>query len=171
MDEYLDVVNENDEVIGKELKSQKKIKNFVSRTVSILIYNSQKQFLTCKRSPYKKIDPNVYDVSAYGSVMAGETCENAAHREMQEEIGIDCKLTFLKKYYHELEDKGEKTSKVFCYIFLGKSDDEPKLNHELVAFKRFTLQEIEKEFLEKPAEYCGGFKEDIMQIREKLLVV
>lgn len=170
-EEYIDIVNGKDEVVGKDLKSSKKIKNFISRTASVLICNSRGQFLTCKRGPHKKNDPNVYDVSAYGNVMAGENCEQAAKREMLEEVGIDCGLTFLDKYYHEIDNNGEKTAKVFCYIFLGRSDQEPKLNHELVGFKRLTLKELEKEFINKPTDYCDGFKEDIATVRDKLFKI
>jgi hypothetical protein len=39
-DHYVDIVNENDEVIGKELKSRKPELNFISRVVAVLVKDS-----------------------------------------------------------------------------------------------------------------------------------
>ena len=168
IDEYIDVVNEKDEVVGSELKSSKKDKNFISRTVAIFVYDNDKKFLICKRGPHKKNDPNLYDVSAYGNVMAGESCEQAARRELLEEVGIDCSLDFLDKYYREIDSNGKKVSKIFCSIFLGRSDQKPKLNHELSGFKRLDFKEIEKEFRDNPEEYCQGFKDDFAKVKSVL---
>ena len=41
-DHYVDIVNENDEVIGKELKSKKPELNFVSRVVAIMVKDKLK---------------------------------------------------------------------------------------------------------------------------------
>lgn len=168
-DHLVDLVNEKDEVLGQDLKSQKKIKNFISRTVGIFIRNSDGKFLICKRGAHKKNDPNVYDVSAYGNVMAGETYEDAAKRELFEETGITCDLVFLEKYYREVESNGQKHSKNFCAIFFGESDQEPKLNEELSGYKMMNFNDLERAATGESRDYCQGLKDDFNKVREKLL--
>lgn len=167
-DHFVDVVNRKDEVVGRDLKSQKKIKGFLSRTVGVFVSNSKNEFLICKRAPHKKNDANLYDLSAYGNVIEGESYKEAAERELLEELGINCKLKFLDKYYQEVKNE-DRISKFFCGLFLGVSDREPELNEELVEVKRMTFGEIEREIKERPDIFCQGFKNDFTKVKHQLL--
>ena len=162
-DELIDIVNEKDEVVGKDMKSQKRIKDFISRTVAIFIKNSKGQILVCKRGPHKKNDPNLYDLSAYGNVKSGEDYESAAKRELAEELGISCNLSLLGKHFLVVNGL-----KIFCSIFLGISDQTPQLNEELSEYKLMTVGEIEKEFRDHPDKYCPGFKADFSKVKDRV---
>lgn len=167
-EEIVDVVNERDEVIGREQKALKLTKGFISRVVGIFILNSSGKFIVCKRGPHKKNDANKYDLAAFGNVIAGESYEEAAKRELSEELGLCCSLERLDKFYQEISS-GNNTLKIFCGVFLGKSDEEPKLNHELTEYRRMSLEEIEKEMRESPEKFCQGFINDFNRVKAKLL--
>lgn len=169
-DHYVDVVNQNDEVIGKELKSRKLELNFISRVVAIIVRNSEGKIIVCKRDSHKEVDANKYDLSACGSIDVGESYEEAAKRELVEETGIQCSLMMLDKFYQESEHDGKKF-KFFCGVFLAESDKDPNLNQELVSFKRMSLSEIEKEMNENPHDFCEGFRNDFNQVKDKLKVL
>jgi len=166
-DHYIDIVNENDEVIGKELKSKKPDLNFISRVVAIMVRDSEKRFIVCKRGSHKKVDADKYDLAAFGNVDAGEEYEQAAIRELKEELDIDCSVSMLDRFYQENEHKGKKF-RIFCGVFLADTDDNPKLNHELVSFRKMTIEEIEKEIKESPDKFCQGFINDFNQVKDKL---
>lgn len=166
-DYYVDIVNENDEVVGKELKSRKTKLNFISRVVAVLVRDSNGKFIICKRSPHKKFDANKYDLSAVGNVNAGEGYEEAAKRELREELGIECQVKMLDKSYQEHEHEGKKF-KIFCGIFLANSDEEPKLNLELVSYQKMTFDEIEKNIQENPDKFCQGFRNDFNRVKKLL---
>jgi len=169
-DHYIDIVDQNDEVIKKELKSKKPELNFISRVVAIIVKNSEGKIIVCKRGSHKKIDADKYDLSAFGNVDSGENYEQAALRELMEETGIKCPLVMLDKFYQENEHNGKKF-KIFCGIFLANSDEEPKLNHELVSFRKMTVEEIEKEMNEAPNNFCQGFRNDFNQVKDKLKIL
>ncbi len=166
-DHYIDIVNENDEVIGKELKSKKPDLNFISRVVAIMVRDSEKRFIVCKRGSHKKLDADKYDLAACGNVDAGEEYEQAAIRELKEELGIECSVNMLDRFYQENEHKGKKF-KIFCGVFLADTDDIPKLNHELVSFRKMTIEDIEREMEESPDKFCQGFINDFNQVKDKL---
>lgn len=87
--EYFDIVNDNDEVVGKIKESeQKNIKQNQLRFINILIFNDENKILVPKRSSNRKIFPNCYDFSVGGHVNSGENYEQAAYRELEEELGI-----------------------------------------------------------------------------------
>lgn len=56
--------------------------------VHICIFNSKNQLLIQQRQPYKKDWPNMWDVSAAGSAVAGDSSCQAAQRELMEELGL-----------------------------------------------------------------------------------
>lgn len=170
MDHYIDIVNEKDEVIGRELKSKKPELGFISRVVAVFVMDSNNKVIICQRSPHKKNDPNKFDLSACGNVDAGETYENAAMRELFEETGINAKLTFIDKSYAE-NIHNNIVHKYFVGIFLANSDEGPKLNHEVVSFRRMTVQEIDKEIYKNPDNFCQGFRNDFNRVKDKLVQV
>lgn len=166
-DHYIDIVNEKDEVIGKELKSKKPELNFISRVVAILVRDSDGKFIVSKRGSHKKIDADKIDLSAFGNVDAGEDYEYAAKRELREELGIEAPVKMLDKFYQENEHNG-KLFRIFCGVFLANSDDEPKLNHELVSYEKMTFDEIEQNIEKTPDNFCQGFRNDFNRVKRFL---
>lgn len=69
------------------------------RAVLVLVYDTQNKVYLQKRSQQKSLYPGRYDLSATGHVRAGEALEEAALRELNEELGID---TARLKLIHEL---------------------------------------------------------------------
>ena len=166
--ELVDVVNEKDEIIGQELRSDNFKKGFIARVAAVFLVDSDGKFIITKRAEHKKIDAGLYDLAAVGSVLAGETYEEAAKRELQEELSLSGDLKFLNKSYQELKNK-EGLLKFFCSVFIAKIDEIPKLNDEVSEFKKMSLDEIKKEIKNHPEEFCPGFLNDFKQVEEKLL--
>lgn len=63
------------------------------QVVSVWLFNSQGQFLVQQRQATKHSWPNYWDTSASGAVIAGETSQEAAMRELREELGLQLDLT------------------------------------------------------------------------------
>lgn len=55
---------------------------------SVLVRHTDGTYLLMKRDPAKPTWPNVYEASAGGSAIKGETAQEAARRELFEETGI-----------------------------------------------------------------------------------
>ncbi len=115
-DEILDIVNENDEVIGQLPKETiHASKRILHREIGVLIYNDQGKVLIQQRSFKKKFFPGSWTTTAVGHVPAGKTPEAAAHMELLEELGFDTELKFVEKRKY---DSGDHLS--FGYLFMGK---------------------------------------------------
>jgi len=88
-DEYLDLVNAQDEVIDVKLRSQVYAEGlFNFRVVNAFLVNSQGQLWIPKRSLKKKLYPGCLDMSMGGHVESGESYEQAFKRELEEELNI-----------------------------------------------------------------------------------
>ena len=168
-DHLLDVVNVNDEVIGAEYKDRKAELGFISRVAAIFLCDLSGNIYICKRAPHKKYSPNLYDLAAVGAVLQGETYQDAAGRELEEELGIKCELSLLDKFYQEAEPVGNgQRLKYFCAVFLGKTADQPVLNEELSEIRKVTLSELRSELKKEREKFCTGFINDFKQAEKHI---
>lgn len=167
-EEFLDIVDEDDNVIGQDNKDNKFNKELISRNVAIFILDGDKKLLIVKRSKHKKSFPNRYDLAACGNVKAGETYEEAAEREVMEELGITCDIKLLEKIYNEFKE-GDKNIKYFTGVFLGYYSGNVNLNDELVELKKLSVKEVEKLVNENEILFTPGFVKDFISVKDKLI--
>ena len=90
--EMCDVVDSDDRVLGSQLRTEVHVNNLLHRAVHLWIFNSKGELFLQKRSPWKLNHPDQWCSSAAGHVDTGETYMEAGHRELREEIGVDCPL-------------------------------------------------------------------------------
>lgn len=89
-DEYLDLVDEDDNVIGKKKRSEVYAENLSNfRVVNAFLVNSKGEIWIPRRAANKRIFPLCLDMSMGGHVESGEAYEDALKRETQEELNID----------------------------------------------------------------------------------
>lgn len=87
--EEFDVVNERNEVIGRESRREVHRRGLTHRAVHIFIWNRRGELLLQKRAPGKDTVPNTWDSSAAGHLAVGEGYDDAARRECREELGVE----------------------------------------------------------------------------------
>ena len=59
----------------------------------VVVFDAQGRMLIQQRQPFKEGWPNLWDITAGGSALAGESGVRAAQRELREEIGLSLDLT------------------------------------------------------------------------------
>jgi isopentenyldiphosphate isomerase len=87
-DELVDIVDEEDRVVGRATRAQMRRGNSLHRVVAILCRNRDSQIYIHRRTPTKDLFPSLYDMFVAGTVAAGESYDDAALRELEEELGI-----------------------------------------------------------------------------------
>lgn len=102
MEEYLEIINEEGEIIGLAPRSEVHGNpNLMHRVVHVLVFNKKGDILLQKRSMNKDVAPGKWDTSVGGHVNPGEDLLSSAMREMDEELGIKGKeLKYLYSYVH-----------------------------------------------------------------------
>src|SRR5206468_6656837 len=95
--ERFPVVDEADRIIRYGYRQEVHANNFRHRAVHILIFNEAGQVYLQQRSRRKDRHPLLWDSSAAGHVSDGENYDEAAKRELHEELGISVPLEKLLK--------------------------------------------------------------------------
>jgi len=88
-EEIFDVVNELDEVIGQQPRSEVHRQGLQHRAVHVLLLNARGQVFLQKRSLTKDRQPGLWDSSASGHLACGEDYDACAVRELREELGLE----------------------------------------------------------------------------------
>ncbi len=133
-EEYFDIVNENNETIGKATRQEcHSNRNLIHRSIYLLLFNSKNELFVKKRSLKKDLYKGLWEISTSGHVLSGEKPEAAIKRETKEELGIlpkKIKKIFIFKDYNKYE---KEISTLFSCIYNG----EIKINLEEASEGKF----------------------------------
>lgn len=96
--EMLIVVDDDDQILEYRSRAECHANpSLMHRTVGVLLTTDTGELVLQKRTMTKDMDAGLWGISAAGHVTEGQTDEDAAHRELQEEMGVDTTLTFAGK--------------------------------------------------------------------------
>lgn len=114
-------VNEKDQVLGKISRNEAHSKRILHRAGMVFLMNSEGKVLINKRSSEHEIHPFCYDSSVSFHVKYGESYEDSAKRETEEEIKIKAPLRFIGKFMHRNPPQ-------IVSVFICLTDDKPTID-------------------------------------------
>ncbi len=118
-DEQVVIVDRENREIGACARRQMRAEALVHRSTYILVFNSRGEIFVQKRTLTKDIYPGCCDPTAGGVVLAGETYEQGAARELAEELGVrGVPLEPLFDFFFE-EDRCAVWGRVFRCVWDG----------------------------------------------------
>ncbi|GAA1416108.1 NUDIX domain-containing protein [Streptomyces thermospinosisporus] len=87
-DEMLDIVDEDDRVIGRSPRGEAYARGLRHRCVFVWVRDAEGRVFVHRRTSGKLVFPSLYDMFVGGVVGAGESYDEAALREAEEELGV-----------------------------------------------------------------------------------
>ncbi|MFI8502792.1 NUDIX domain-containing protein [Streptomyces sp. NPDC085524] len=87
-DEVLDVVDRDDRVVGRARRGAVYAKGLIHRCVFVRARDAEGRIFVHRRTASKLVFPSYYDMFVGGVLGAGESYEEAALREAEEELGV-----------------------------------------------------------------------------------
>lgn len=115
MTEYFPIVTEGGEVIGKaprqtchSQQTPEQRAAYLHPVVHLHVFSSDGRLYLQQRALHKDLLPGYWDTAVGGHVMYGESIEEALHREVMEEIGIEKYVpTHMETYRYDSERESE----------------------------------------------------------------
>lgn len=153
-EEYVYWVDENDNVLGKVTRREMRQKNLLHRSTATIVNNSNGDILVHKRTQTKDIFPGYHSMLVGGSVQYGESYEECARRELEEELGI---RNSKPKFIFPMIRISEKDN-VIWYVFKIECDGPFKFQKEEVESGSFvSVETLHKMFQHE--KFPNGEKE------------
>jgi len=91
--EIWDLYTNDREKTGKTMRRTDPVpKGYYRIAVHVCIFNNKGKMLIQQRQPFKSGWSGLWDLSAGGSAVSGESSQEAAERELREELGIEISL-------------------------------------------------------------------------------
>ena len=154
--EFLDVVDDENQIVGRALRAEVHEKNLLHRAVHLLLRDSHGRFLLQKRSRRKAHYPGCWDSSVSGHVVAGEDFDDTVRKEAGEEIGFTSREpvpVFL------LEPTGEIGFEwIQCYVERVTSARFRVDREEVDEVRWWTEEEILDGLTSCPGEFSSAFR-------------
>lgn len=95
--ELVVVVDNQDNIIDHLPRKEAHNKKLLHRTISVLVFNDEGKVMLQKRSQKKDSNPGKWSNATGGHVGKNESYDEAAQREVMEELKINDKPEFVKK--------------------------------------------------------------------------
>ena len=159
MEEYVILVDEQDQPIGLMEKQAAHVTPHLHRAFSIFIFNSKGELLMQQRALSKYHSPGLWTNTCCSHPRAGETLEEATSRRLMEEMGMTCKMHEVYTFIYKAPVGEGLTEHEFDHVFIGQSDDIPVINHkEVESWKYMNIANLSNDILLCPECYTEWFK-------------
>lgn len=154
-EECFSVVDESDRVLGSAARRKVHGDNLRHRAVHILVFNKNGDVYLQKRSRWKDRHSCLWDSSAAGHVLAGEEYNDAAQRELREELGIQAVLERIAKL-----NASAQTGQEFIWLYRARHEGEVFPNkHEIEMGRYFQPAIVTGWIASRPGDFAPGFFE------------
>ena len=171
-EEQLMVVDENDNVIGTCNRSDCHAGDGIRhRAFSVFIFDSAGRLLIQKRSSEKLLWPMYWSNSCCSHPRSGESTSAAAHRRLQEELGIDTRLTYAFKFSYQARFGSVGSENEHCSVFIGQTDQPIQADpNEVSQWRYISPVELDEEMAEWPDRFTPWFKTEWERLKDHPLI-
>lgn len=164
--EFLDVINEEDEVVGRDLRSNIHESGLWHRGAHVLLFTDDDKLLVQQRSRNKSQSPLALDCSVSEHVTVGEDYLHAATRGLSEELGLtNIELTPITKFKMNYGLNDNEIS----MIFKGTAN----LEHirfdkdEIERVDAYSIEDLQTLMQQNPDEFSYWFEQILLWLLDK----
>jgi isopentenyl-diphosphate Delta-isomerase len=160
------LVNEKDEVLGKEEKMKAHIEGLLHRAFSIFIFNSKGEMLLQQRAIEKYHSGGLWTNACCSHPAPDESTATAALRRLQEEMGFVTTITKQFDFVYKAAFSNQLTEYEFDHVFTGVYDGIININkEEVMSYCYKSMADITKLLERNPEQYTAWFQIAFPKVR------
>ena len=157
-EELLDIVDDNDHVIGQESRTIVHQRGLQHRGVHVFLFTDDGKMLIQKRSADRAASPSLLDCSISEHVKAGEDYHDAAIRGMKEELGVEgIEIERLTKFRMNYGMNDNEISELYQGVVHPELVQFDPVEIESVMY--LSMDELRRMLEEDSQSLCGWFVE------------
>jgi isopentenyl-diphosphate delta-isomerase len=159
MEEFVVLVNSQDEVLGLMEKQQAHVNGLLHRAFSVFLFNRKGEMLLQKRASEKYHSPLKWTNAVCSHPRIEETYLEGAKRRVKEELGIEAELSEKFDFIYKADVGNGLWEHELDHVFVGNFEDEFHLNKEEVEDVRYiSMEDLDREMIEQPEHFTEWFK-------------
>lgn len=160
-DEPLILVDEHDNEIGYRSKVDCHTGHgTLHRAFSIFLFDDRGRVLLQQRAGGKPLWPLYWSNSCCSHPRRGESMQQALHRRLHEELGLDAELEFVYKFIYQADFDDAGAEHELCHVYIGAlTGGEVQVHPDEIADWRWVPRdEVTRELEREPTRYTPWFK-------------
>lgn len=168
-EEFVILVDENDQEIGQMEKMEAHEKGLLHRAFSVFVFDKEGKFLLQRRALSKYHSGGLWTNTCCSHPRQGETTKQAAVRRLGEELGFEADVEEQFSFIYKSKlDKGL-TEHELDHVFFATYEGDIIPNPEEVAEVKYVgLDDLKNDMTNHPENYTEWFKICFNEVLEKL---
>ncbi len=168
-DEPLILVDAQDSVLGyRDKASCHDGAGLLHRAFSVFLFDPQGRLLLQQRSASKRLWPLYWSNTCCSHPRRGETVEQAAHRRIGEELGLQASLRFTYKFIYQASFGSLGSEHELCSVYVGRSSQAPRTNHhEIAATALVDAAEVDAQVADPQSAYTPWLRLEWPRLRQQ----
>lgn len=162
-DDLLILVDHNDQPVGYlDKESCHNGDGVLHRAFSVFLFDEQGRLLLQQRAAGKRLWGGFWSNTCCSHPRQGEETLAAAHRRLQEELGLDAdQLEYIFKFAYQANFGAAGSEHELCYVYLGRLQGEPVVNaDEIAAIRYISAEELSADLERSPETYTPWFRQE-----------
>jgi isopentenyl-diphosphate Delta-isomerase len=154
--ETIDIVDEKNNIVGSADVAMAHDKKLIHRVVGVFVFNANGDLYLQKGNKYGKLD-----ISVGGHVQKGETYENAAQREMFEELELIVPIHHVSTFL----PKDARLSHYWAiFTAIAPTGWNFKETEEVSSLEQISMARIKEMMQKEPDSFTHGFKNTMTEL-------
>ena len=154
MNDYVILVDENNNQIGIEEKILAHKKNLLHRAFSIFIFNDSFEILLQKRAPNKYHSGNLWTNTCCSHPLENLSLVESAKKRLVEEMGIKANLNEVFSFIYQAEFDNGLFEYEYDHVLFGISNNKPILNpDEAIDYKWIKISDLKAQIEKNPGNF------------------
>ena len=168
-DEYVVLVNEQDQVLGQLEKIEAHELGLLHRAFSVLLFNDRGELLLQQRAAHKYHSPLLWTNTCCSHQRPNETTLMAAERRLKEEMGMSAPMQTAFKFQYKATLDQWLTEHELDHVLFGYTNQDPNINpEEVAAFRWISMAQLLQELQSKRDSFTIWFQILLDQHLEKI---
>ena len=154
MNDYVILVDENNNQIGLEEKILAHKKNLLHRAFSIFIFNDSFEILLQKRAPNKYHSGNLWTNTCCSHPLENLSLVESAKKRLIEEMGIKANLNEVFSFIYQAKFGNGLSEYEYDHVLFGISNNQPILNpNEAIDYKWIKISDLKAQIEKNPGNF------------------